>query len=182
MTDDADKPTQELTIQQRAAIGKSKPNGVSGRLKLALDDMTWNGTAWEEAARKANLTVRAMRLALKRPHVLKYLRAERGVLLATASGQNLKALATLRDQTENRAAAVQAARTLEGLATEQFGPEVRGFGDGAIAGWTIDLAEPASGLHVRIVSPMPRRQGDDAIDVTPNEHDLPLMQGDKHGR
>src|SRR5260370_2351705 len=148
MTDDTEKPMQELTTQQRAAVGKSARNGVSGRLKTALDDMTWNGTAWEDAARKANLTVRAMRLALKRPHVLKYLRAERGVLLATASGQNLKALATLRDQTENRAAAVQAARTLEGLATEQFGPEGHGFGGGAIAGWTMYLSEPASRVPV----------------------------------
>jgi hypothetical protein len=62
MTDDIDKPSQELTVQQRAAIGKTTPNGVSGRLKAALDDMTWNGTPWEEAATKANLTVRAMRL------------------------------------------------------------------------------------------------------------------------
>jgi hypothetical protein len=53
MTDDTEKPTQELTVQQRAAVGKTTPNGVSGRLKAALDDMTWNGTPWEEAARKA---------------------------------------------------------------------------------------------------------------------------------
>jgi hypothetical protein len=52
MTNDAEKPTQELTTQQRAAVGKSIPNGVSGRLKIALDDMTWNGTAWEEAPGK----------------------------------------------------------------------------------------------------------------------------------
>ena len=130
MTDDTDKPSQELTTQQRAAVGRTTPNGVSGRLKAALDDMTWNGTAWEEAARKANLTVRAMRLALKRPQVLKYLRAERGVLLASASGQNLHALQKLRDQDENRAAAVQAARALEGLASEQFGPVVRAGGHG----------------------------------------------------
>src|SRR5258708_28610283 len=98
MTDDTEKPMQELTTQQRAAIGKSARNGVSGKLKTALDDMTWNGTAWEHAARKANLTVRAMRMALKRPHVLRYLRAERGVLLASISPENLHALTKLRDQ------------------------------------------------------------------------------------
>src|SRR3979411_1708413 len=104
MTDD-DKPTPELTTQQRAAVGKTVPNGVSGRLKAALDDMTWNGTAWEKAALKANLTVRAMRLALKRPAVLKYLRAERGVLMAQSSAKNFHRLAELRDQDENRGAA-----------------------------------------------------------------------------
>src|SRR5450631_4904681 len=60
MTDETDKPSQALTTQQQAAVGKTTRNGVSGRLKAALDDMTWNGTPWEEAARKANLTVRAM--------------------------------------------------------------------------------------------------------------------------
>jgi hypothetical protein len=62
MTHDADKPTQELTTQQRATAGKSVRNGVSGRLKAALDDMIEQGTPWEQAAVKSTLTVRAMRL------------------------------------------------------------------------------------------------------------------------
>jgi hypothetical protein len=171
MTDDIhDKPKQELTTQQRAAVGKTTPNGVSGRLKHALDLMTWQGLAWDEAALKANLTVRAMRLALKRPHVLKYLRVERGVLLASASGQNLHALARLRDQDENRAAAVQAARTLEGLATEEFGAAAPGLRRGARSGYVIDLSDDQSpGVVIHIVAPAPRVPGDDAIDVTPND-------------
>ena len=169
MTDDIDKPSQELTTQQRAAIGKSKPNGVSGRLKAALDDMIEQGTPWEQAAVKSNLTVRAMRLALKRPAVIGYLREARRVWLSSATGQNLHALARVRDQDENKAAAVQAARSLEGLASEQFGgPGAIAIGQ-APAGYVIDLSDAASGLSVRIVSPVPRRQGDDAIDVTPNE-------------
>src|SRR5580700_1291009 len=102
MTDDAEKSSQELTTQQKAAIGKTTRNGVSGRLKAALDDMLENGTAWDAAAVKANLTVRAMRLALKRPVVLTYLRAERGALLARMSPQNLHALQRIRDQDENK--------------------------------------------------------------------------------
>lgn len=85
---------------------------VSGRLRDALVDMSWNGTPWNEAARKANLTVRAMRLALKRPQVLAFLKSERVVLLASISGATVSRLQQLRDQDENRAAAVSAAKTL----------------------------------------------------------------------
>jgi hypothetical protein len=168
MTDDPEKPTQELTTQQRAAIGKTTPNGVSGRLKIALDDMIERGTPWEQAGVKANLTVRAMRLALKRPVVIQYLRDARRVWLSSATGENLNALARLRDQNSNMAAAVTAAKTLEGLATEQFEPGSIAIGQPA-AGYVIDLSDERSGLSVRIVSPMPRRHGDDAIDVTPNK-------------
>jgi hypothetical protein len=177
MTDAIDKPSKELTTQQRAAIGKTKAGGVSGRLKAALDDMTWNGTPWEEAATKANLTVRAMRLALARPVVLKYLRVERGVLLASSSGQNLRALQKLRDQDENRAAAVQAARALEGLTSEQFGEGGRSAPGSQRSGYMIDLRSDAEkpGLqivihHVTEEQPAGRVIDDEnLIDVTQNK-------------
>jgi hypothetical protein len=167
MTDDIEKPLQELTTQQRAAIGKTSRNGVSGRLKAALDDMVENGTSWDAAALKANLTVRSMRLALKRPQVLKYLRAERGALLARISPRNLHALQRIRDQDENKAAAVAAARALEGMASDIYG-DVQGTG-GVRAGYMIDLSDSPPGIVIRIHEPArPQNQGDDAIDVTPN--------------
>ena len=163
---EADKPpVQSLTTQQRAAIGKSARNGVSGRLKAALDDMVWNATPWEEAAKKANLTVRAMRLAMERPHILAYLRAGRRVRLATMSPKNLQRLGELRDQDDNSTAAVQAAKALEGLASEQLPDST--ISVGAQAGFVIDLSEPG-GITVRITTPIQRRPSDDAIDVTPN--------------
>jgi hypothetical protein len=143
--------------------------------------MVWNATPWEEAALKANLTVRSMRLAMKRPHVLSYLRDERRVLLATASPKNLKRLGELRDQDSNMAAAVTAAKTLEALADDSLPPGVI-VGGGARAGYVIDLTDEGTGLSIRIVSPAPRRQGDDAIDVTPNEGGLPPREGCKDGR
>lgn len=171
MTDET--PSKELTTQQRAAIGKSKAGGVSGRLKAALDDMTWNGTPWDEAARKANLTVRAMRLALQRPHVLKYLRAQRGVLLAQASAQNFHRLEALRDQDENKNAAVAAARTLEGLANEALGARTGiTIGGSGSAGYVIDLTEPTPGVCIQIIErPKQEQQPGVTIDVTPSEVD-----------
>jgi hypothetical protein len=90
MADETEKPITELTQQQRAAVGRTTRNGVSGRLKSALDDMIENGTPWEEAAVKSNLTVRAMRLALKRQAAIRYLRDARRVWLSSATGQNLQ--------------------------------------------------------------------------------------------
>src|SRR5690242_12917254 len=121
MTDDIDtKPSQQLTLQQGNQADKSPKNGIGGRLKAALDDMVWNGTPWDQAARKANLTVRSMRMSMGKPHVLRYIRAQRGVLLAQSSPKTFHRLEALRDQDENRAAAVAAARTLEGMTNEVF--------------------------------------------------------------
>ena len=140
-----------------------------------MDDMTWNGTPWDQAALKANLTVRAMRLALKRPPVLKYLRAERGALLASASGQNLHALQKLRGSgREPSRGCAGRARALEGLASEQFGEVGRQGSGGARAGYLIDLSDDKPGLTIVIRQPAEPRStqpGDDAIDITPEPND-----------
>jgi hypothetical protein len=174
MTDETEKPAQELTVQQRAAIGKTIKGGVSGRLKAALDDMVWNGTAWDEAARKANLTVRAMRLAMGRPAVLAYLRRERGVRLVSASTKNLSRLEELRDQDANVTGAVQAAKAIEAMTSEAVGgPRTIGISGGPRAGYVIDLSDdgPSPGVVIVIEPPRtPERQPQSAgvtIDVTP---------------
>jgi len=180
MTDD-DKLPQELTTQQRAAIGKTTRNGVSGRLKAALDDMLDNGTPWDAAGLKANLTVRAMRLALKRPTVLKYLRQERRVLLARLSAANLHALAKLRSQDQNLNAAVSAAKALESLALETFG-ESHPPG-GARAGYMIDLREQLPGLVVQINVAAPEPTPSATIDITPRDSAIPPpLDGAAFGR
>jgi len=170
MTDDQQqKPSHELSTQQRAAAERSAPLRVSGKLKAALDDMVWNGTPWNEAAEKVNFRVRSMRMAMGKPHVLKYLRGQRGIVLAQSSGRNLHRLAALRDQDDNRAAAVQAARALEGLASEQFGAPSGRIGGGARAGYLIDLSDDQKpGLTIVIHEPERAPAAGMTIDVTPN--------------
>jgi hypothetical protein len=173
MTDDTDKPSQEMTTQQRAAVGKSVKGGVSGRLKAALDLMTWEGLPWDEAALKEGLSTRSMRLALKRPHVLKYLRQERGVLMAQASASTFHRLNEIMRQDENRGAAVAAARTIEGMTNEAIGgSRTIGISGGAQAGYVIRLDddEPSPGVVIMITpaaTAQPQSPGDDAVDVTP---------------
>jgi hypothetical protein len=137
--------------------------------------MVWEGMAWNDAAQKMNFRTRSMRLAMERQHVLRYLAAQRRVLLAQSSGQNLHRLGELRDQDSNPAAAVQAARALEALAIEaRGGPGGGTLAGGARAGYLIDLSgEPptAPGLVIVVREPAPMPAAKDAgltIDVTPN--------------
>jgi hypothetical protein len=68
---------------------------------------------------------------------------------------------------------VQAARALEGLAAEQFGPVVqRGLGGGARAGYLIDLSDEQKPGLVIVINPAPERKQEplgEIIDVTPND-------------
>jgi hypothetical protein len=103
--------TNDLPVR---ADGRRIPK-IGAQLRAACDFMVYAAMSWDAAAVKAGLKVRGMRKALRRPHVLKYLRDERQVLLAAISTATPLRLAQLRDQDENRNAAVNAARTLEGL-------------------------------------------------------------------
>lgn len=172
MTDEA--PSKDLTTQQRAAIGKSQRNGVSGRLKACLDMMVWEALPYNEAAVKAGLSVRSIRLAMNRPHVLAYLKRERGVRLVSGSAKNLARLEELRDQDSNITGAVQAAKVLETMTNEAIGGPGSSASRGGGPGWVIDLREqPVPGLVIHINSPAAASHTlvdrPPAIDVTPNK-------------
>jgi hypothetical protein len=143
---------------------------LSNQLKAALDSMVEEGLMWDEAAVKQGMHVRSMRLALKRPHVIAYLRNARQVFLASVGAGNLRRLAQLRDQDDNRNAAVAAARTIEGIITETGGsPNSIGTGR---AGYVIDLTEPGLQIVITERVPAPKQEDDPLlIDVTPVRSD-----------
>lgn len=105
-----------------------KRKQIRGKLQTALNLMIFGGDdrvalPWNEAAKSAHFSVQAMRKAIAKPHVQQYLRAQRQVLITAISGQNPSRLAALRDQNENRGAAVRAAQTIEQIgAAEQSRP------------------------------------------------------------
>jgi hypothetical protein len=74
------------------------------------------GTPWDQAAVNAGLTVRAMRLSLKKPHVLAHLRQQRQVLIESVCAANPQRLAAIRDSDRNLAASVRAVSELENMA------------------------------------------------------------------
>lgn len=103
----------DLTPQQRsAAAGRSQPNKVTGRLKQALDLMVWHNLTDNEAAVKAKLTVTAIRLALRRPHVRAYFREQSDVLREREGPRGIHTLIQVRDQLGNQNARVAAVREM----------------------------------------------------------------------
>jgi hypothetical protein len=96
----------------------SKPGHVTGRLKLACDLMVYSGLSWDKAAVQAGLTVRSMRLAMERPHVLRYLQDSREVFRVAACSSNILKLVELRDSSPNAMARVQAIKALEAIEDE----------------------------------------------------------------
>jgi hypothetical protein len=93
---------------------------ITGKLKTALNLMVWGDEnnaplEWDAAARTANLSTRSMRRALERPNVQAYLHGQKQVFRAAIGCKTLSRLAQLRDQDDNKNAAVAAAKTLEQL-------------------------------------------------------------------
>jgi hypothetical protein len=177
MTTDNDK---QITRQAIAAKERSGKLTVSGKLKVALDEMLFKGSRRADAAIAAGMTDHGLREAFKKPHVKAYYNAGLEVLRTSERARNISALAQVRDKSGNDMAIVSAAKALEQLA-EPNGPGGPGGGRGR-AGWAIDLSE-SPGVVIQIINnPAPQRPGDDALDITTNDRDLPLMQGDKDGR
>ena len=163
------------TRQAIAAKGRSGKLTVSGKLKVALDLMLYQAARRQDAATAAGMTDHSLRAALRKSHVASYYNAGLEVLRTSERARNHFALVRVRDEADNSMATVAAAKTLEQLA-EPNGAGGPGGGRRGGAGYFIDLSEPAGVvIHITSPAPMPRRRGDDAIDITPNagEDDTP---------
>lgn len=132
--------------------GKSLAKQVTGKLKIAIDLMTWEGKPYSEAAKIAGLTTRGLRMALEKEHVLRYMRSQRRALLASEGPKTIARLAELRDQNDNRNAAVASARTILNITDEEA--RSPGLGRPQVAGFVIVLREngPPSDPPLRSVT------------------------------
>jgi hypothetical protein len=150
MTDETQLPTRQAI----AAKGKSGKGTVSGKLKVALMSMVWEGLKRPDAAKKAGMSDHGLREALRKPHVKAALTAECQVLRDSHRPRNIHRLAEIRDKADNQPA-VQAIKVLEQIGEDQgarfniqLGLEIR-------AGYVIDISEA------------PRQPDRPMIDVTP---------------
>lgn len=128
---------------------KKRALKVSGKLKTALDLMVFGDQSdgnqraftFVEAARAVKMNAAAMRKALEKPHVRQYLNAQKVVFRESASAQNISRAIELRDQDENKTAAIQAIRYLDGEGSAGNRVNV-GVQVNVTPGVVIDLTEP----------------------------------------
>jgi hypothetical protein len=119
----------------------------------------------EAAAKAAGLTTYRLRQYLKPPHVARYLRAERQVVLDAICAGNPQALRAIRDEARNQMAAVAAVRGLELMR------------DGDPESAPGRLAPQSPGVTIIIEAPRGERViGPPVIDVRPElEYEAPPL-------
>jgi hypothetical protein len=148
-----DTPSTVPTRQAIAAKDRSAPRKVTGRLRAALIEMIWKGSRRADAG----MTDHSLREALRKPHVKAFYLAELGDLRESERPRTFHRLVELRDQDENRNAAVAAAKTLEAVSDEQQ---------------TRSVGAEQPGVVIRIINATvpPARP---TIDITPSAPDDP---------
>lgn len=114
MTDNDAALTPAPTRQAAAIPGRSSPGKVTGKLRRAIEAMVWEGARRKEAAQIAGIKDHSLRAALKKPHVLAHYRSELEVLRESERARNLLRLCEIRDQDDNKGAAVKAIQVLDG--------------------------------------------------------------------
>jgi hypothetical protein len=108
----ADIPRRPTTIKANVAT-KDGRRQINRKLKASLDSMVWDGLPWKQAAERNNYRPSSMRSMLNEPHVITYLKQQRDVFRASLCAGNLLRLGQIRDQDDNRNAAVSAIKVLE---------------------------------------------------------------------
>ena len=68
----------ELAFSDKTALARNStpPLRITKRVKDAINAMVIDKARWDDAAVAVGLSTRAMRLALEKPHVIAYLRAQ----------------------------------------------------------------------------------------------------------
>lgn len=97
--------------------GKRKQ--IAPGTKRAIDFMVYEGMPWDQAADAAKVTRRGLRKALELPHVIQYLRQQRQVFRAHAAAANIHRAVQIRSQDDNKTAAIQAIRYLDGISEQE---------------------------------------------------------------
>lgn len=106
-------PPVSASIASNKASKPGETLRISGRNKVAIDAMVYEGLNRKSAAAKAGLKDHALYVALSKPHVKAYYMRQLDVLRTSERARNIHTLTDVRDQTTNQMARVQAVKALE---------------------------------------------------------------------
>jgi hypothetical protein len=172
MTTDIAQPTR----QALAAQNRSLPNRVTGKLRRAITEMVWSGARRADAAEAAGMTDHFLRAALKKPHVIAFYRQELGVLRESGRAKTFHRLEALRDQDDNKAAAVKACQVLEQIADD---PVKASISRSIAPGFVIQIVNAPSGPREQAttinVAPAPAA-AEDELSITDDDPLCPIFR------
>jgi hypothetical protein len=97
----------------------AKPLQPTRIVMQAIDMMVHEGTHRNDAAKAVGMLPKSLYKALAKPHVKRYFNQQLEVLRTAARARNFRRLEEIREQDSNPMAAVNAIKTLEGLAADQ---------------------------------------------------------------
>lgn len=106
------------TVKAHVRMPDGRRAQITRKQKIVCDATVWEGATQLEAARKAGVTTDAVRKAFALPHVQRYLREQRQVFRESARAGNIHRALEIRAQDENRTAAIQAIKYLDGIGDE----------------------------------------------------------------
>jgi hypothetical protein len=149
-----DKLPTAPTRQSIEAKGRSAPGRVTGKLRIAIAEMVWSGDKRAQAAEKAGLRDHSLREALKKPHVKQAYLQELETLRTSERARNIHAAVDVRDNSENQAARIHAAKFIENPTGECHGGVIVNVGLPQ-AGYVIDISNGPEEREMRIVGPTP---------------------------
>lgn len=138
---------------------ETKELRVTGKNRAAIDAMVWEGLIRSEAAEKAGLKDHALYVALTKPHVKAYYAQQCEVLRTSGRARRIHRLEAMLEQSDNKAAVINAALALESIGTDQA---TANTAQSAMPGVVIQIVTHASAAppamtieHSAVISPNP---------------------------
>lgn len=121
---------------------------IGVKLKCALDLMVYGNNQgepvqWNEAAKTVGLSLNAMRKALEKTHVLRYLKEQKQVFRSSVSAANILVARQIRDEGKNDNARIKAIEYLDEISTKN--PHEMGVGRTVQPGVTVVVNVQSSG-------------------------------------
>jgi hypothetical protein len=110
----------EIAFADNSQLARNKrPNPrITRRVKRAIELIVHEAMTFDQAAREVSFSLRALRLAMNKPHVMQYYKAECEVFRDCRRARNYQRLAEIADD-ENNMPAVNAIKALMGVDDEQ---------------------------------------------------------------